>query len=108
AVRESGTDFSTTAYSFEEKNEWFDYAFTNTDFKFLTKERKQFILAAPAIMVAIAFSNHTGVQVNRYSSKLLSEGEIEILKRFSKVFEQAYIRFLDLQKDEAQARDSQI
>ena len=30
------------------------------------------------------------------------------MKRFAKVFEQAYIRFLDLQKAEAQARESQI
>jgi signal transduction histidine kinase len=108
AARERGAEFSSTSYSFEEKNEWFDYAFKQTDFKFLTEERKQFILNAPSITVAIAFSKHTGVQVNRYSDKLLSEGEADILKRFSKVFEQAYIRFLDLQKAEAQAREAQI
>ena len=34
--------------------------------------------------------------------------EEEILKRFAKVFEQTYTRFLDLQKAEAQARESQI
>ena len=34
--------------------------------------------------------------------------EIDIVKRFAKVFEQAYIRFLDLQKAEAQAREAQI
>jgi hypothetical protein len=108
AARESGKEFSTTAYSFEEKNEWFEYAFKDTDFKFLSEERKQFILNAPAITVAIAFSKNTGVQVNRYNSKLYTEGEGEILKRFSKVFEQAYIRFLDLEKAEAQAREAQI
>lgn len=32
----------------------------------------------------------------------------DIFKRFSKVFEQTYTRFLDLQKAEAQARESQI
>ncbi len=31
-----------------------------------------------------------------------------ILKRFARVFEQAYIRFMDLQKAEAQARESKI
>ena len=31
-----------------------------------------------------------------------------ILKRFAKVFEQTYTRFLDLQKAEAQAREAQI
>ena len=30
------------------------------------------------------------------------------LKRFGKVFEQTYTRFLDLQKAEAQAREAQI
>ncbi|HMK19098.1 MAG TPA: ATP-binding protein [Chitinophagaceae bacterium] len=108
AARESGKEFSTTAYSFEEKNEWFEYAFKSTDFKFLSEERQQFILNAPAITVAIAFSKNTGVQVNRYNNKLYTEGEGEILKRFSKVFEQAYIRFLDLEKAEAQGREAQI
>jgi hypothetical protein len=32
----------------------------------------------------------------------------DIFKRFAKVFEQTYTRFLDLQKSEAQARESQI
>ena len=33
---------------------------------------------------------------------------IRILKRFASVFEQSYTRFVDLQKAEAQARESQI
>ena len=32
----------------------------------------------------------------------------EIFKRFGKVFEQTYTRFLDLQKAEAQAREAKI
>src|SRR5262249_43002992 len=32
----------------------------------------------------------------------------DIFKRFAKVFDQTYVRFLDLQKAEAQARESQI
>src|SRR5688572_30907397 len=32
----------------------------------------------------------------------------DIFKRFAKVFEQTYTRFIDLQKAEAQARESQI
>ena len=32
----------------------------------------------------------------------------DIFKRFAKVFEQTYIRFLDLKKAEAQAREAQI
>jgi signal transduction histidine kinase len=108
AARESGTDFSAKAYSFEEKNEWFNYAFKNTDFKLLSEERKQFILNAKGIVVSIAFAKNTGVQITSYSGNLLSEDEIDVLKRFSRVFEQAYIRFLDLQKAEVQAREAQI
>ncbi|MBK8311151.1 MAG: hypothetical protein IPL04_09890 [Chitinophagaceae bacterium] len=38
----------------------------------------------------------------------MTEGENAILKRFAKVFEQSYTRFLDLQKAEAQAREAEI
>ncbi|HEY1869805.1 MAG TPA: hypothetical protein VGG71_02040, partial [Chitinophagaceae bacterium] len=107
-AREHKADFFLKAYSFAEKNELFELAFQKTDFKFLDEHRKKFILDAEGTTVAIAFSKNTGVQINRYSSKPLTETDIDILKRFSKVFEQAYIRFLDLQKAEAQAREAQI
>ena len=51
---------------------------------------------------------HSGIQLNRYSDKPFSKQENEILVRFGKVFEQSYIRFLDLKKAEAQARKSEI
>jgi signal transduction histidine kinase/ketosteroid isomerase-like protein len=41
-------------------------------------------------------------------SRLLTEDEKQILRRFTIEFERAYTRFLDLQKAEAQARESQI
>ncbi|HEX6848840.1 MAG TPA: ATP-binding protein [Chitinophagaceae bacterium] len=107
-AKEKGADFFTRSYRYEEKNEWFEYGFKNTDFKYLSEQRQKYILDAPAMTVGIAFAKYTGVQFNRYSFNKLTEGEIDILKRFAKVFEQAYIRFLDLQKAEAQAREAQI
>ena len=83
-ARESGVDFFGKTYSFEEKNEWFAHAFTHSDFQFLTEDRKAFIFNAPAYTLSIAFAKNTGVQVNRYSEKLFSEEEIEVLKRFAK------------------------
>jgi signal transduction histidine kinase len=41
-------------------------------------------------------------------SSLAPFGESHIFPRFARVFEQAYTRFLDLQKAEAQAREAQI
>ena len=38
----------------------------------------------------------------------LNEREIELMLRFTKVFQQTYTRFLDLQKAEAQTREAQI
>jgi hypothetical protein len=48
------------------------------------------------------------IVVNDFAGNVLSQDNIDILKRFSKVFEQSYVRFLDLQKAEAQAREAQI
>jgi signal transduction histidine kinase len=48
------------------------------------------------------------LQLARYNPDEFSEDEVNIFKRFGKVFEQAYTRFLDLQKAENQAREAQI
>src|SRR5579871_431205 len=42
------------------------------------------------------------------TNKTVPDETIKLLERFGKVFEQTYTRFLDLQKAEAQARESQI
>ena len=46
--------------------------------------------------------------LNVQSNELRSTESIKLLERFAAVFEQTYTRFLDLQKAEAQARESQI
>ena len=107
-ARENNESFFSKSFSFEEKNDWFNYAFENTDFKNIEIDRRKYILESKAYALSIAFSKNTGIQINNYSGKLPSEGEIEILKRFSKVFEQAYVRFLDLERAEANAREAQI
>ncbi|MDP4164271.1 MAG: histidine kinase dimerization/phospho-acceptor domain-containing protein, partial [Bacillota bacterium] len=58
--------------------------------------------------MSVAIAKNTGIHLTRYSDKSFSEEDNEILKRFAKVFEQSYTRFLDLQKAEAQAREAQI
>ncbi|MGB5498369.1 MAG: hypothetical protein WBM77_05530, partial [Maribacter sp.] len=56
----------------------------------------------------IALAKNSSIQILRYTNRPYSGEDDEILKRFAKVFEQAYIRFRDLQKAEAQAREAQI
>ncbi|MBS1503656.1 MAG: hypothetical protein JST32_16420, partial [Bacteroidetes bacterium] len=71
-------------------------------------DRKAWVLQSEGYAYSVAFGKVAAVWAVSYSGKLLDNKESEILKRFSRVFEQAYIRFLDLQKAEAQARESQI
>ncbi len=107
-AHENGKEIFTGNYSFTEKNKLFKHLFANTDFKNLNPERKTFILKSPRATIVAAITKDTAIQVISYTRESFSENEIEILKRFSKVFNQAYTRFLDLQKVEAQAREAEI
>ena len=107
-AKEKGESFFAKTYSFEEKNKYFNHLFTYSDFKYLPEERKRKMLEGAAYAVSFAFTKNAAISIHSFAGKLFSEQENEILKRFSNVFEQAYIRFLDLQKAEAQAREAQI
>ncbi len=107
-AKKGGEELFTHQYSFEEKNKFFSYLFENTNFKEIPEDRKQYLFETKYYTVSIAFAKHTAIQLHSYSRTAFSESENEILKRFVKVFEQAYTRFLDLQKAEAQSRESQI
>ncbi len=107
-AKQKGKDFYTVTYSYEQKNDWFNYAFLNTEYSRIPTDRKKFLIESPLYHVAFALTKHAGLQLCKYSGAEFSEGEHGIMNRFSKVFEQAYVRFLDLQKAEAQARESDI
>ena len=59
-----------------------------------------------SVILSTAFISYGALQA--LGAEPLSEEKANILKRFAKVFEQTYTRFLDLQKAEAQAREAQI
>jgi len=62
--------------------------------------------AVDKAVISFSFANFGGLQVD--GTEPLSEDNIGILGRFSKVFDQTYTRFSDLKKAEAQARQAQI
>jgi signal transduction histidine kinase len=108
-VRQNGIEFYSKSYPFEIKNEVFRFLFEHSDFKnILPEEEKKIILDSKHYELAGAFQKHSAIGIAGYNGKLVTLEEEYIMKRFSKVFEQAYIRFLDLQKAEAQARGVQI
>ncbi len=107
-AKENGLSFFAKIYSYEEKNSYFNYAFEHSDFRNVSEAKKKLILEGRACTRSMAITKNAGIIIHRYSEKPFSENENEILKRFAKVFEQAYTRFLDLQKAEAQAREAKI
>ncbi|MDX2306320.1 MAG: hypothetical protein NW226_26160, partial [Microscillaceae bacterium] len=108
-ARKSGVDFFSRLYPVEEKNAFFEYLFKETEyFKQVPKEVMKILFDAEHYGISIAFGKHTAMLIPTITEKLLTTVEQEILKRFAAVFEQAYTRFLDLQKAEAQAREAQI
>ena len=104
----SGVNLFSKCYSFEEKNDLFHHLFEHTDFRNTREEQKEFLLNTEFATMSVALARNTAIHLTSYSRRSFSEEDNEILKRFAKVFDQAYTRFLDLQKAEAQAREAQI
>ncbi len=71
-------------------------------------QRKKMIQNAEGMVMVGWFHKHSGIDIVHYNLKRFSEEEKNIVKRFAAAFEQTYIRFLDLQKAEEQARESEI
>jgi len=104
-AKEAGLSLSVHNFTFEEKNEFFNYFFKHTS---IPEERRKFILSLPGWARSVVYLDRIYLGIQNYSGIPYSDTEHAILGRFAKVFEQAYTRFLDLQKAEAQAREAQI
>jgi len=106
--KENGDQYFSKAYSIEEKNSFFDYAFKHSDYKNFPDDFKQWIFQNDQHILSFAWQKHSAILIPSHTGVLPSEDDVVILKRFANVFEQAYVRFMDLQKAEAQAREAQI
>ena len=110
-VTEAGNkenDFYTHVYTPEESNIFFHHFFENTIAKNSPEERKQFVYSSKGFTRSLFLTKNIWFSVTRYDTTPFTDEENAIFKRFAKVFEQTYTRFLDLQKAEAQAREAQI
>jgi len=97
--------FWSDSYPFEEKNSFFNYFFQNVQ---VPADRQKMIMDAPGYTRSVAFMSNIALSVTNYANVIYSDHENAIIKRFAGAFEEAYIRFLDLQKAEEQAREAQI
>lgn len=100
---EQGLDFFSKTYSKEEKNRFYECQFEVSGLKSIPAAIKKMVLDSERYTISLALTKNSMIVVNDFEGKSLSAMEIDIVKRFARVFEQAYIRFLDLQKAEALA-----
>ena len=107
-ARPTGLEYLSKVYPYEEKSKFFNYIFTHTDYKGIPENVKELVSSSQSYAYSSAVAKYSGIVTHSHLGKILSEPDREILKRFVKVFEQAYTRFLDLQKAEAQTGEAQI
>jgi signal transduction histidine kinase/ketosteroid isomerase-like protein len=95
-------------YLFEgkEKRDWDRFGFSKTELAKLPEPIKAFMASAKKVHLS-GSSDQFGSLVTG-SFEPLPEEQQEIISRFAVAFNQAYIRFLDLQKAETQAREAQV
>lgn len=74
----------------------------------IPEDRYQIMLKLDTLNMSVAVSEYAALSVYNARGIAYSEDQNEIIRRFSRVFEQAYTRFLDIEKAEAQAREAQI
>ncbi len=106
--KKSGEAYFSKAYSIEEKNSFFEYAFEHSDYKHFPDDFKQWVFQNDKHILSFAWQKNSAILIPSHTGVVPTEDEAAILKRFAKVFEQAYVRFMDLQKAEAQTREAQI
>jgi signal transduction histidine kinase len=107
-AHENGSELLKSWYTKEKKDALFKYFFEETELKSVPEERKKFVFSGQHHACSVALVQNICINLNRYFDGPFSDEEDSILKRFAKVFHQAYTRFLDLEKAEAQAREAQI
>ncbi len=102
-------EFFTEEYTQQEKKEFFTHLFKHQPWSELSSKEKKEILSSPGGYTrSCCVLENTSIFIINHFGRKFSKAENDILKRFTKVFEQTYTRFLDLQKAEAQTRESQI
>ncbi|MEJ2616753.1 MAG: histidine kinase dimerization/phospho-acceptor domain-containing protein, partial [Ignavibacteriaceae bacterium] len=106
--KESGAEYFSKAYSVEEKNSFFEYAFEHSDYKNFPDDFKKWVFQNDKHILSFAWQKNSAILIPSHTGVVPSEDDVAILKRFARVFEQAYTRFLDLKKAETQAREAQI
>ncbi|GAA4314446.1 hypothetical protein GCM10023115_28420 [Pontixanthobacter gangjinensis] len=104
-----GAGFFTEEFSQAEKIEFFEHLFKFPPYLNADEAHKKEVFSRQGGYTrSCAVFKNTSIFIINHHGRIFTEHENNVLKRFGSVFEQAYTRFLDLKKAEAQTREAQI
>ena len=107
-AKEKGENTFNKTYSYNDKNRYFDYLEKSNRSDQVPVSVREFQMQAAGYTATLVTEKHSALWIDSWSGQTISIEGFNVLKRVARVFEQAYTRFLDLQKAEAQTRESQI
>jgi signal transduction histidine kinase len=107
-ARKEGLGFNAYILTKEETFQFVTHLVTTGILKYLPEEQLQKRLQSKGMSVSTAVLNEVFLTMANYSAIPYTDQEKNILQRFGNAFQQAFTRFLDLQKAEAQAREAKI
>jgi len=73
-----------------------------------SNSRREKIRISKKVHRSTAFTEHGWINIFDFDGMPVPEADNDILKRIAQVFQQAYVRFLDLKRAEEQTREAQI
>jgi hypothetical protein len=104
----TGESYINKEYSKEQKDKYFRYVLANNDLVAIPPAAREILMQAQKYIACLLVEKNSALYFDCWYGATYNEESIQVLKRVAQVFEQAYIRFLDLQKAEAQAREAQV
>uniref|UniRef100_UPI003592F89F nuclear transport factor 2 family protein n=1 Tax=Aquiflexum sp. TaxID=1872584 RepID=UPI003592F89F len=107
-AKEKGKTIFNKVYTRQQKDRWFEYVFAHNDSTVIEERAREYIRVGEIHTVCFFPEKNAALFADSWDGSKYSEDEFLVLKRVAKVFDQAYTRFLDLEKAEVQAREAQI
>ncbi|HEU4858913.1 MAG TPA: ATP-binding protein, partial [Chitinophagaceae bacterium] len=107
-AQKKGLKFFADILTAEENKLWVQHLIAHSELKVLPDNVKNYLLTSPGFARSTFILKNINLYIGNFKNIAYTEEENNIFKRFAQAFEQSYIRFLDLQKAEAQAREAQI
>ena len=100
--------FFADSFNAIETKEWMQHLFANNDIAEFTPQTREYLLSKIGFVRSSVLLKNIILSIINYEGIKYSNDENDVYIRFANAFEQAYTRFLDLQRAEAQTREAQI